>query len=147
MVLCFQENLYRAVLPIYGYSPSTVCFDKIKKDYKDNLCDTSLHVFSFCLSVLLSLFLSSRLSCILSFCFHSFSFLSAFLSFFPVFLLFPAFFLSWVSKTQPNHWTKRMANTRFLSFFLSFFLFFFLSFFLSMFRSRYSKHFMYLFAT
>jgi len=22
------------------------------------------------------------------------------------------FFLSWVSKTQPNHWTKRMANTR-----------------------------------
>jgi len=22
-----------------------------------------------------------------------------------------AFFLSWVSKTQPNHWTKRMANT------------------------------------
>jgi len=21
-------------------------------------------------------------------------------------------FLSWVSKTQPNHWTKRMANTR-----------------------------------
>jgi len=31
-----------------------------------------------------------------------------------------SFFLSWVSKTQPNHWTKRMANTRF--FFLSFFL-------------------------
>ena len=23
-----------------------------------------------------------------------------------------SFFLSWVSKTQPNHWTKRMANTR-----------------------------------
>ena len=22
------------------------------------------------------------------------------------------FFLSWVSKTQPNHWTKRMATTR-----------------------------------
>jgi len=22
-----------------------------------------------------------------------------------------SFFLSWVSKTQPNHWTKRMANT------------------------------------
>jgi len=25
---------------------------------------------------------------------------------------FFSFFLSWVSKTQPNHWTKRMANTR-----------------------------------
>jgi len=25
---------------------------------------------------------------------------------------FCSFFLSWVSKTQPNHWTKRMANTR-----------------------------------
>jgi len=23
-----------------------------------------------------------------------------------------SFFLCWVSKTQPNHWTKRMANTR-----------------------------------
>ena len=23
----------------------------------------------------------------------------------------PVSFLSWVSKTQPNHWTKRMANT------------------------------------
>ena len=23
-----------------------------------------------------------------------------------------SFFVSWVSKTQPNHWTKRMANTR-----------------------------------
>ena len=23
-----------------------------------------------------------------------------------------SFFLSWVLKTQPNHWTKRMANTR-----------------------------------
>ena len=23
-----------------------------------------------------------------------------------------SFFFSWVSKTQPNHWTKRMANTR-----------------------------------
>jgi len=23
-----------------------------------------------------------------------------------------SFFLSWVSKTQPNHWTKWMANTR-----------------------------------
>ena len=22
-----------------------------------------------------------------------------------------SFFLSWVSKTQPNHWTKRMTNT------------------------------------
>jgi len=25
---------------------------------------------------------------------------------------FLSFFLSWVSKTQPSHWTKRMANTR-----------------------------------
>ena len=25
---------------------------------------------------------------------------------------FLSFFLSWVSKTQPNHWTKRMANTQ-----------------------------------
>jgi len=25
--------------------------------------------------------------------------------------LFFSFFLTWVSKTQPNHWTKRMANT------------------------------------
>jgi hypothetical protein len=25
--------------------------------------------------------------------------------------LFFRFFLSWVSKTQPNHWTKRMAST------------------------------------
>jgi len=25
---------------------------------------------------------------------------------------FPSFFLSWVSKTQLNHWTERMANTR-----------------------------------
>jgi len=25
---------------------------------------------------------------------------------------FFSFFFSWVSKTQPNHWTKRMANTR-----------------------------------
>jgi len=26
----------------------------------------------------------------------------------------PTFFLSWASKTQPNnHWTKRMASTRF----------------------------------
>ena len=24
---------------------------------------------------------------------------------------FLSFFLSWVSKTQPNHWTKRMAST------------------------------------
>jgi len=42
-----------------------------------------------------------------------------------------SFFLSWVSKTQPNHWTKRMAiDTIFL--FHSFFLLcsFFLSFFL-----------------
>jgi len=23
-----------------------------------------------------------------------------------------SFFLSWVSKIQPNHWTKRMVNTR-----------------------------------
>jgi len=23
-----------------------------------------------------------------------------------------SFFLSWISKTQPNHWTKRMENTR-----------------------------------
>jgi len=28
------------------------------------------------------------------------------------FFKFVSFFLSWVSKTQPNHWTKRMANTR-----------------------------------
>jgi len=26
--------------------------------------------------------------------------------------VFLSFFLSWVSKTQPNHWTKWMANTR-----------------------------------
>jgi len=25
---------------------------------------------------------------------------------------FICFFLSWVSKTQPNHWTKRMVSTR-----------------------------------
>jgi len=25
---------------------------------------------------------------------------------------FLSFFFSWVSKTQPNHWTKRMANTQ-----------------------------------
>jgi hypothetical protein len=26
--------------------------------------------------------------------------------------IFLSFFLSWVSKTQPNHWTKRMASTQ-----------------------------------
>ena len=26
--------------------------------------------------------------------------------------IFFSFFLSWASKTQPNHWTKQMANTR-----------------------------------
>jgi len=26
-----------------------------------------------------------------------------------------SFFLSWVSKTQPNHWTKQMANARLAS--------------------------------
>jgi len=36
--------------------------------------------------------------------------LSCFLSSF--WLVDCSFFLSWVSKTQPNHWTKRMAGTR-----------------------------------
>ena len=38
------------------------------------------------------------------------------------------FFLSCVSKTQPNHWTKRMANTRLTTCLKTFFLSFFLGF-------------------
>jgi len=37
-----------------------------------------------------------------------------------------SFFLSWVLKTQPNHWTKRMASTRLATFVRSFSHFLFL---------------------